>query len=108
MSRYGYASPVLHGKPLMMLITPEEARIILSRVKRLSKSRPLIEENVQKFSRLMNEGEWVNDRRAHAVMINRGLCLLNGHHRLQALARSDRAVILPVLSEVSIQDLKTI
>jgi len=61
MSRYGgYASPVLHGKPLMMSLTPQEARTILSRVKRLPHSRPLTEENVQKFSRLMSAGEWVN------------------------------------------------
>jgi len=104
MSRY--ASPVLHGKPLMMQLSPTEAAVILSRVKRLPGSRSLNEDNVQKFSRLMSAGEWVNDRRAHAVMINRGLYLLNGHHRLVALSKSDKPAVLPILSEVSITDLK--
>ena len=106
MSRYGYASPVLHGKPLMMTLTPAEAAIILRQVKRLPGSRPLNEDTVAEFARLMSAGEWVNDRRAHPVMINRGLVLLNGHHRLVALSKSDRPAILPVLSEVSITDLK--
>jgi len=108
MSRYGgYASPVLTGKPLMMTITPAEAATILSRVKRLPGSRPLIEDNVSEFTALMSSGEWILPRRVAPIMISRSLHLLNGHHRLTALAAADKAAILPVLSEVSITDLKS-
>lgn len=101
----GYASPVLTGTPVMTLLTPEDARVILSRTKLYPRVTPRNMENIQKFRELMSAGLWVNDRRAHPVMITKKFVLINGSHRLLSLAQSDRPATLPILSEVDLKQL---
>ena len=99
---YGrYASPVLYGKPSMLLITAEKAKEVLRCCKMFPRQRPIDEDKLRHFVELIKTGEWMPEKRA-AIMISRAGVILNGRHRLNAIAQSGGAATMPVLDELGI------
>ena len=99
---YGrYASPVLYGKPSMLLITAEKAKEVLHRCKMFPRQKPIDQEKLHQFNELIKTGEWKPEKRA-AIMITKNGVILNGRHRLTALAASGGEAVMPVLDELGI------
>jgi len=99
---YGrYASPVLYGTPVMVNITAEKAQEVLRCCKMLPRQSPIDQEKLQHFIELIKTGEWMPEKRA-AIMISRAGVILNGRHRLNAIAQSGGAATVPVLDELGI------
>lgn len=102
---YGrYASPVLYGTPVMVLITALKAKEVLSCCKMFPRQKPIDQEKLQRFIELIKTGEWMPEKRA-PIMISRAGVILNGRHRLNAIAQSGGAVTVPVLDELGIVEL---
>lgn len=100
-----YAGPQLHGKPVMTVITPEQAQMILKRTTRPQGSRTPDEELIKAFSLLIDRGMFVSHIRAAAVQIDRSLQLLNGNHRMIALSRATKPIRLPLVTEIPLFEL---
>lgn len=99
---YGrYASPVLTGTPEMVRITSEKATEVLTRCKMYPRQRPIDEDKLRHFVELIKTGEWMPEKRA-PIMISRAGVILNGRHRLNAIAQSGGAATVPVLDELGI------
>ena len=99
---YGrYASPVLYGKPSMLLITAEKAKEVLRCCKMFPRQRPIDEDKLRHFVELIKTGGWKPEKRAPIMITRNGICL-NGRHRLNAIAQSGGAVTVPVLDELGI------
>ncbi len=99
---YGrYASPVLYGTPVMVLITALKAKEVLHRCKMFPRQSPIDQEKLQHFIDLIKTGEWMPEKRA-PIMISRAGVILNGRHRLNAIAQSGGAATVPVLDELHI------
>ncbi len=99
---YGrYASPVLYGTPVMVNITAEKAQEVLRCCKMFPRQRPIDEDKLRHFVELIKTGEWMPEKRA-PIMISRAGVILNGRHRLNAIAQSGGAVTVPVLDELGI------
>ena len=99
---YGrYASPVLYGTPVMVLITADKAKEVLRCCKMFPRQRPIDEDKLRHFVELIKTGEWKPEKRA-AIMITKNGVILNGRHRLNAIAQSGGAVTVPVLDELGI------
>lgn len=99
---YGrYASPVLYGTPVMVLITALKAKEVLSCCKMFPRQKPIDQEKLQRFIELIKTGEWMPEKRA-PIMISKNGVILNGRHRLNAIAQSGGAATVPVLDELHI------
>ena len=99
---YGrYASPVLYGTPVMVLITALKAKEVLSCCKMFPRQKPIDQEKLQRFIELIKTGEWMPEKRA-PIMISRAGVILNGRHRLNAIAQSGGEAVMPVLDELGI------
>ena len=99
---YGrYASPVLYGTPVMVLITALKAKEVLSCCKMFPRQKPIDQEKLQRFIELIKTGEWMPEKRA-PIMISKNGVILNGRHRLNAIAQSGGAATMPVLDELGI------
>ena len=99
---YGrYASPVLYGKPSMLLITAEKAKEVLRCCKMFPRQKPIDQEKLRLFIELIKTGGWKPEKRA-AIMITKNGVILNGRHRLTALAASGGEAVTPVLDELGI------
>ena len=99
---YGrYASPVLTGTPVMVRIDSETAKEVLHRCKMFPRQKPIDQKKLQLFIELIKTGEWKPEKRA-AIMITKNGVILNGRHRLTALAASGGEAVMPVLDELGI------
>ena len=99
---YGrYASPVLTGQPSMVRIDSETAKEVLHRCKMFPRQKPIDQKKLHRFIDLIKTGEWKPEKRA-AIMITKNGVILNGRHRLNAIAQSGGAVTVPVLDELGI------
>ena len=99
---YGrYASPVLTGTPVMVRIDSETAKEVLHRCKMFPRQKPIDQEKLHQFIELIKTGEWKPEKRA-AIMITKNGVILNGRHRLTALAASGGEAVMPVLDELGI------
>lgn len=99
---YGrYASPVLTGTPVMVRIDSETAKEVLHRCKMFPRQKPIDQEKLHQFIELIKTGEWKPEKRA-AIMITKNGVILNGRHRLNAIAQSGGAATVPVLDELGI------
>lgn len=99
---YGrYASPVLTGQPVMVRIDSETAKEVLTRCKMFPRQKPIDQEKLQHFIELIQAGTWEVSKKA-PIMISKNGVILNGRHRLNAIAQSGRAVTVPVLDELGI------
>ena len=99
---YGrYASPVLYGTPVMVLITALKAKEVLSCCKMFPRQKPIDQKKLHRFIDLIKTGEWKPEKRA-AIMITKNGVILNGRHRLNAIAQSGGAATMPVLDELGI------
>ena len=99
---YGrYASPVLYGTPVRVLITALKAKEVLSCCKMFPRQKPIDQEKLNQFNELIKTGEWKPEKRA-AIMITKNGVILNGRHRLTALAASGGEAVMPVLDELGI------
>ena len=99
---YGrYASPVLTGTPVMVLITADKAKEVLRCCKMFPRQRPIDEDKLRHFVELIKTGGWKPEKRAPIMITRNGICL-NGRHRLNAIAQSGGAVTVPVLDELGI------
>jgi len=99
---YGrYASPVLYGKPSMLLITAEKAKEVLRCCKMFPRQKPIDQEKLQHFIELIQAGTWEVSKKA-PIMISKNGVILNGRHRLNAIAQSGGAATVPVLDELGI------
>ena len=99
---YGrYASPVLTGQPVMVRIDSETAKEVLHRCKMFPRQKPIDQEKLNQFNELIKTGEWKPEKRA-AIMITKNGVILNGRHRLTALAASGGEAVMPVLDELGI------
>lgn len=99
---YGrYASPVLYGTPVMVLITALKAKEVLSCCKMFPRQKPIDQEKLQRFIELIKTGEWMPEKRA-PIMISKNGVILNGRHRLNAIAQSGGEAVMPVLDELGI------
>jgi len=99
---YGrYASPVLTGQPSMVRIDSETAKEVLHRCKMFPRQKPIDQEKLHRFIGLIKTGEWTPEKRA-AIMITKNGVILNGRHRLNAIAQSGGAATVPVLDELGI------
>jgi hypothetical protein len=77
-------------------ITPEIATTYL----RLNKSnRPLRQQTIQRFAKLMEAGQFVQDHPDHIMFDEQGY-LINGQHRLHAIVRSQTSQEMRVLRHV--------
>lgn len=102
---YGrYASPVLYGTPVMVRIDSETAKEVLHRCKMFPRQKPIDQEKLHQFIELIKTGEWMPEKRA-AIMITKNGVILNGRHRLNAIAQSGGAATVPVLDELGIVEL---
>ena len=97
----GYASGQLYGKPSMLLITAEKAKEVLRCCKMFPRQKAIDETKLQTFIELIKTGEWKPEKRA-AIMITKNGVILNGRHRLTALAASGGEAVMPVLDELGI------
>ena len=99
---YGrYASPVLTGQPSMVRIDSETAKEVLHRCKMFPRQKPIDQKKLHRFIDLIKTGEWKPEKRA-AIMITKNGVILNGRHRLTALAASGGEAVMPVLDELGI------
>ena len=99
---YGrYASPVLYGTPAMVRIDSETAKEVLHRCRMFPRQKPIDQKKLQHFIDLIKTGEWMPEKRA-PIMISRAGVILNGRHRLNAIAQSGGAATVPVLDELHI------
>ena len=99
---YGrYASPVLYGTPVMVLLTAAKAQEVLSRCRMFPRQNPMDEEKLQDFITRIQSGQWIVSKRA-PIMISKNGVILNGRHRLNAIAQSGGAATVPVLDELGI------
>ena len=99
---YGrYASPVLTGQPVMVRIDSETAKEVLHRCKMFPRQKPIDQEKLNQCNELIKTGEWKPEKRA-AIMITKNGVILNGRHRLTALAASGGEAVMPVLDELGI------
>lgn len=99
---YGrYASPVLYGKPSMLLITAEKAKEVLRCCKMFPRQKPIDQEKLHQFIALIQAGTWEVSKKA-PIMITKNGVILNGRHRLNAIAQSGGAATVPVLDELGI------
>ena len=85
----------------MLLITAEKAKEVLRCCKMFPRQRPIDEDKLRHFVELIKTGEWMPEKRA-AIMISRAGVILNGRHRLNAIAQSGGAATMPVLDELGI------
>lgn len=102
-----YAGPQLHGRPVMTVVTPEQAQMILKRTKRPPSARKPDEETLRAFTLLIDRGMFESHPRAAAVQINRQGQLLNGNHRIIALSRATKPIRLPLVTEIPLFELLT-
>ena len=99
---YGrYASPVLTGQPSMVRIDSETAKEVLHRCKMFPRQKPIDQEKLQHFIELIQAGTWEVSKKA-PIMISKNGVILNGRHRLNAIAQSGGAATVPVLDELGI------
>ena len=99
---YGrYASPVLTGTPVMVRIDSETAKEVLHRCKMFPRQKPIDQEKLQHFIELIQAGTWEVSKKA-PIMISKNGVILNGRHRLNAIAQSGGAATVPVLDELGI------
>jgi len=99
---YGrYASPVLYGTPVMVLITALKAKEVLSCCKMFPRQKPIDQKKLQHFIALIQAGTWEVSKKA-PIMISKNGVILNGRHRLNAIAQSGGAATVPVLDELHI------
>ena len=99
---YGrYASPVLYGTPVMVMLTAAKAQEVLSCCKMFPRQKPIDKEKLHQFIALIQAGTWEVSKKA-PIMITKNGVILNGRHRLNAIAQSGGAVTVPVLDELGI------
>ena len=99
---YGrYASPVLTGTPVMVRIDSETAKEVLHRCKMFPRQKPIDQEKLHQFIALIQAGTWEVSKKA-PIMITKNGVILNGRHRLNAIAQSGGAATMPVLDELGI------
>ena len=99
---YGrYASPVLYGTPVMVLLTAAKAQEVLSCCKMFPRQKPIDQEKLHQFIALIQAGTWEVSKKA-PIMITKNGVILNGRHRLNAIAQSGGAATMPVLDELGI------
>lgn len=97
----GYASGQLYGTPVMVLITADKAKEVLRCCKMFPRQKPIDEDKLRHFVELIKTGEWKPEKRA-AIMITKNGVILNGRHRLTALAASGGEAVMPFLDELHI------
>lgn len=99
---YGrYASPVLYGTPVMVRIDSDKAKEVLRCCRMFPRQKPIDQEKLQHFIALIQAGTWEVSKKA-PIMITKNGVILNGRHRLTALAASGGEAVMPVLDELGI------
>ena len=85
----------------MVRIDSETAKEVLHRCKMFPRQKPIDQEKLQRFIELIKTGEWMPEKRA-PIMISKNGVILNGRHRLNAIAQSGGEAVMPVLDELGI------
>ena len=68
---YGrYASPVLYGTPVMVLLTAAKAQEVLSRCRMFPRQNPMDEEKLQDFITRIQSGQWIVSKLASLFLLD--------------------------------------